>query len=679
MRARRPTGAASAGILLASVQFTGLLAVAQSLPLPTLTHVEQVRKLSPAEAARAFPVRIRGVITDDVPAPDFFVQDGTAGIYVEGSHNPVFAHHLGDQVEVEGISGPGRFAPVIREHQLRVLGRAKLPRARLFSWSELSNGQQDSQWVQVRGTIVSAAIDRKSWRETTLAMSLASGGGTFKIRVPITHELDPSIWIDRQVVVEGVCGTLVNFNRQLVGVVIYVPKLNLIHEAERAEEVSFDQIMRFSPNQDTFRRVRVRGILVSQQRGSALFLENNGRGLRVLTQKEGSLEPGDLVESSGFPAIGEAGPILEDALFHRIGHSLPMPAVAMELSGPLERFDGLLVSIEAKLLQREKTEDGSNFLVQHGDRLFTVDTQTEAALKRMSTLSLGSDLRVTGVCLVHSGGIWNIPQSFRLLILSPSGITVLRTPSWWNLKHALWLLAICVVVLFGLTALLLVASERLRAQMAVIREKIRIAAIHEERNRIARELHDTLEQDLAGITMQLDLAVDCFQRTPFTAQHALETARNMSRRSMIEARRSVWDLRCRMLEDGDLVSALTETIKPMLNDEHTKIEVKVEGEPRRLATTAELNLLRIGQEAVTNAVKHARSSHITVLLQFDPEFVRLSVVDDGCGFETGDATLNGVGHFGLLDMQERAQALGSRLNIVADPGQGTCVTLKVGM
>ncbi len=78
----------------------------------------------------------------------------------------------------------------------------------------------------------------------------------------------------------------------------------------------------------------------------------------------------------------------------------------------------------------------------------------------------------------------------------------------------------------------------------------------EERNRIARELHDTLEQELAGITMQLDLAVDCFQQAPVVAQHALETARSMSRHSMIEARRSVWDLRCQLLEDGDLISAL---------------------------------------------------------------------------------------------------------------------------
>src|SRR5882724_2261216 len=81
--------------------------------LPTLTTAEQVRRLSPDQAALGYPVRLRGVITDDVPAPDYFVQDSTAGIYVEGSHIPVFPHTLSDEVEIDGITGPGKFAPVI--------------------------------------------------------------------------------------------------------------------------------------------------------------------------------------------------------------------------------------------------------------------------------------------------------------------------------------------------------------------------------------------------------------------------------------------------------------------------------------------------------------------------------------------------------------------------------------
>jgi signal transduction histidine kinase len=649
---------------------------AQSSKLPRLTHVDQVRRLSPSEAERGYPVRIRGVITADGPAPDFFVQDSTAGIYVEGSHSPVFSHRLGDRVEIEGISGPGRFAPVVRERSVRVLGPGKLPRARLSSWSELANGQKDSQWIQVRGTVLSASIDRTSWKETTLVMSVASGGGRFKTRVPVTSEVDASAWVDRQVVIEGVCGTLFNFNRQLVGVLLYVPRLRFIQEAQPAREVSFGELMRFSPDQGTFRRVRVRGVVAHQQRGSAIFLESEGQGLRILSQQDTPLHPGDIVEASGFPAVGESTPILEDAVFKKMGRMDPPRSTNLVLSGPWERFDGVLVSLNAKLLPGERLSEGPDFLLQSGDRLFTATAQNDAVLRRMAAIASNSELRLSGICLVHSGGLWGIPQSFRLLVREPGDIVILRAPSWWTLRHALWLLGICVGVLFCVTILLVIVGGRLRAQMAVIREKIRMDGIHEERNRIARELHDTLEQDLAGITMQLDLAFDCFQQTPQVAQQALAMARKMSRRSMIEARRSVWDMRCQLLENGDLVSALTQTVTSF-NTDRTKIDVRVEGEPRRLTTTIEMNLLRIGQEAVINAVRHAQSSLVTVLLQFRAQCVRLCVADDGRGFEPNEAALNGSSHFGLLDMRERAQSLGSSLQIDSKPGAGTHVTVEV--
>ncbi len=209
---------------------------------------------------------------------------------------------------------------------------------------------------------------------------------------------------------------------------------------------------------------------------------------------------------------------------------------------------------------------------------------------------------------------------------------MLSTPSWWNLRHTLWVLAITVGVLLGVMAWVVVLGRRLREQMFVIRQKLRHSAVLEERNRIARELHDTLEQELAGITMQLDLAADCFQPAPRVAQQALETARNMSRHSMVEARRSVWDLRCQLLEDGDLVSALAQIVDPLVLREHAKVDIKIQGSPVRLPGQLEMNLLRIGQEAVANAVKHGRARQVYIELLYAPKSVCLTVIDDGRGF-----------------------------------------------
>ncbi len=643
--------------------------------LPILTHADQVRRLSPEEAALGYPVLIRGVITMDAPAPDFIVQDATAGIYVEGSVSPKYPHLLSQLVEVEGVTGPGKFAPVIRETKFRVLGAGALPKPQLFSFSELANGQQDSQWAQVRGIVRSAAIDRTSWHEPALALRIASEGGEFHVRVPIAREEDFSSWVDSEVLVEGVCGSLYNTNRQLTGILFYVPRLSFVKVEAPATEVPLSALLRFSPVEGTRHRVRVRGVVGYQQLGKALFLQSQGKGLRVLTQQNTPLEIGDVVEVLGFPAMGDSAPMIEDAAFHRLGHESVQQILKLDLEVPWEQFDGAVVTTDAKLLNRQTQPDGLRLLLQHGELFFDADVAAGAAAERMLSIPLNSELQLTGICLVRSGGLWQIPQSLRMLLREPQDVVVLKTPSWWNLRHTLWVLGITGGVLLAVLVWVVVLGRRLREQMAVLRQKRQSSAVLEERNRIARELHDTLEQELAGITMQLDLAVDCFQQAPGVAQHALETARDMSRHSMVEARRSVWDLRCQLLENGDLVSALTQIVEPLVPRERTKADFKIQGSPVRLPAAVEMNLLRIGQEAVANAVKHGGARHVSIELRFESASVCLSVSDDGEGFAAHEPSP--TGHFGLLDMRERAQSMGSHLRVESEPGHGTRIAVEI--
>jgi len=646
-----------------------------STPLPTLTHVDQIRRLSPEQASLGYPVLVRGVITMDAPAPDFFIQDATAGIYVEGSVSAKFPHVLSQLVEIEGVTGPGKFAPVIRETKLRVLGNGGLPKPQLFSFSELANGQQDSQWAQVRGIVRSAAVDRTSWRELALALRVASEGGEFNVRVPIPREQDMSSWVDSEVLIEGVCGSLYNANRQLTGILFYVPRLSLIKVEAPATEVPLSELLRFSPAEGTRHRVRVRGIVGYQQQGNALFLQNQGKGLRVLTQQATPLDIGDVLDVLGFPATGDSAPMLEDAVFHRLGHENAPAPVTLNLDAPWEEFDGAVVTTDAKLLNRQAQPDGLRLMLQRGDVFFDATAPPGVVAERLLSIPLNSDVRVTGICLVRSGGLWQTPQSFRLLLRLREDVIVLTTPSWWTSRHTLWLLGMTAGILLAVIVWIVVLGRRLREQMDIIRQKLRSSAVLEERNRIARELHDTLEQELAGITMQLDLAADCFQQAPGVAQHALETARDMSRHSMVEARRSVWDLRCQLLQDGDLVSALKQILEPLVLREQTKVDFKVEGSPVRLPSPVEMNLLRIGQEAVANAVKHGRARNVSIELRYAPASVCLTVRDDGQGFTAGQSSP--AGHFGLLDMRERAQSMGSHLRVESESGRGTNIAVEV--
>ncbi len=348
--------------------------------LPLLTHADQIRQLSPEEAARGYPVQIRGVVTDDVPAPDFFIQDASAGIYVEGSASPRFTHHFGDLIELEGLTGPGKFAPVIRELKMRVLGEGTLPETRIYPFSELAGGQQDSQWVGVRGVVRSVSIDRSSWHETVLAMTVASGGGRFTVRVPIAREADFSDWIDSEVLIEGVCGSLFNTSRQLIGVLFYVPDLRLIKVEMLAKDVPFSSLMRFSPSHGPQHRVRVQGVVTYQQPGRTLFLQENGQGLRVLTQQDTKAAVGDVVDVVGFPAVGASAPVLEDAVIHRVGPgSFPRP-VKLDLNVPWEQYDGALVTTDASLLQVETQADGQHLLLQQDDQIFEATLEPRGPL-----------------------------------------------------------------------------------------------------------------------------------------------------------------------------------------------------------------------------------------------------------------------------------------------------------
>jgi signal transduction histidine kinase len=144
---------------------------------------------------------------------------------------------------------------------------------------------------------------------------------------------------------------------------------------------------------------------------------------------------------------------------------------------------------------------------------------------------------------------------------------------------------------------------------------------------------------------------------------------------MMEARRSVWDLRCHLLENGDLVSALSGIITPLARKDQVKVDITISGVPVRLPGPVEMNLLRIGQEAVANAVKHARARQIQVELRYARNTVRLSIHDDGLSFSP--AGISPAGHFGLLDMRERAQSIGGVLQIDSAPTRGTTIAIEV--
>jgi signal transduction histidine kinase len=198
----------------------------------------------------------------------------------------------------------------------------------------------------------------------------------------------------------------------------------------------------------------------------------------------------------------------------------------------------------------------------------------------------------------------------------------------------------------------------------------RFALVLEERARLAREIHDTLAQGLVGISSQLDAVAMCMPEDESQARTYLGVAQRMARHSVTEARRSVMDLRASILDEHDLGAALQSGAQVWTAGSGVQVEVSVTGRHGALPQEMEQHLLRIAQEAVTNALKHASATRIWIKLTTEGRQIRLRIVDNGRGFEQKDV-FSSLGHFGLLGIRERADRLGGEMRLASHPGEGT--------
>jgi PAS domain S-box-containing protein len=310
-----------------------------------------------------------------------------------------------------------------------------------------------------------------------------------------------------------------------------------------------------------------------------------------------------------------------------------------------------------------------------------------------------TDPRFAGVDLVlPMEDIWPWPEVFRSG--KPSVIEDIRDVPPFALRDRLLPLGIVTVLLLPLViagrlegaiglrfqrkhtfrteqvelAQALANQAMLMIRLAELSAQGREAAVAGERNRIARDIHDTLAQGFTGIIIQLEAAEDASRRgLGSEAELHVITARKLARESLSEARRSLQALRPRPLQSGGVAHALRALFDKSIAGVALQSEFRVLGEPLELPPDWEENLFRIAQECLTNVLRHARASRVTGSIGFGPDEVSLEFADDGRGF---DPAARSEG-YGLLGMRERVDAMGGRIVVQSSIDGGTTVSIHL--
>jgi ligand-binding sensor domain-containing protein/signal transduction histidine kinase len=257
----------------------------------------------------------------------------------------------------------------------------------------------------------------------------------------------------------------------------------------------------------------------------------------------------------------------------------------------------------------------------------------------------------------NNDGVWNTEGAALAFTLRP------------HFYQTVWFYILLALMAAGLVLLLL----RLR----LLRAQREFSAVLAERNRIAREVHDTLAQGYVGVSVQLEVLAELLRHKSVDAAiHQLDAARQHVREGLAEARQSIWALRSQDSSENTLPVKLRRATE-YANGHGVEATFSLYGAYRPMPAEMERELLRVGQEAIHNVKKHSGARHMAVQLEYGPAEIALVVRDDGRGFEAGNGASSPPGHFGLTGMRERADAIGGTLEVTSEPGSGTTVRLQV--
>jgi len=597
------------------------------------------------------------------------VQDRTGGIWVDsvsGKYAP------GDLLTVIGPVAPGRYSPQIVAPRVQLIGKRPLPSPRTVSFRELSSGMEDAQYVAVEGTIRAVRLNPMpvlGGVELTLAMP----DGRVEAILSSEYEQFARSLIDAKVQITATALSRKNDNMQETGVVLEIADIRGISVIQPAPPdlfsapiVPIGSLMRYRSNTDYFHRVRLSGVLTYYEPGSRLMLQDGTDAIEVFLTDSPPLEVGDRIEVVGFPAPEAYGPVLRDAVLRKLAHGTPLTPVPVDWHQALSsKYRFCLVSIDMRLLRIIDEPTRTLLLLEDGDHVTTAELQSR--LSTPTPLAPGSAVRISGINLLSGESRFIYQGSAihsNLLLRTLNDASLIAPAPWWTRTRLFFLAAALGVLTLAFFILLLYVQLK----------RWKTETVLQERERLARDIHDTLAQSFAGIGFQLRVIQKAIAPVDDpNLSHHVDVARKLVQFSHREARRSLVPVPSDNSQYADLLASLKICAQSLAESGQVEIDASCSGVVRPLSVRVNAELFHLGQEAIANAIRHAEPTRLVIVVAYQGDSMRLTVADNGRGFTMSGDLLG----FGIRGMRKRASEIGGDLDITSVPGSGTSVSITV--
>jgi signal transduction histidine kinase len=642
-----------------------------------LTTAAAIARSVVAETDEPPPVSLEAVVTHSDVAGTIFLADATGSTFISGgTTRPRFDR--GERVRVEGVVHRGLFINGIRPSQIEPLAAGPPPDPRPITPQLMAAGTLHYAWVSLEG--VGRALRRTGEDTTTLLVNVAGSIVEARFEQPPTDD-DAAAWIGARLRLAGIAAGDINDRRQLIRPYLLVPNRVDVTVLEPAPadpfslpKTAFLELGRGELHEGL---QVVSGVAVAPPRDRRLFLNDGEKNLCVLLDERTaatSIVAGDQVDAVGFADAGPFAARLAEACVRVTASGdpvLPRRPSADELRASC---DAQLIQVEMAVIEREDRAEGTLLTAD----LDGISMQVVAPVRLSPEIVPTATIRVTAPCLVtttRNNQYTLRAAGYVLYPTSSADVVLIASPPWWNVRRlAVALAASLTAGAIGLAWVVLLRRQ-VRQQLGVIEEKIQSAAVAEERRRIAREFHDSLEQDLAGLALRIDSAAGSV--TDPQARSVMERQREILARLQDETRQYVWDLRVPARLQGSLADRADVMLKDLRELTAAPIKLSTKGPLPEFPPETTHHLLRMLREAVNNAAHHSGATRIAVALEADPGNLVATVSDDGKGFDAGSADKALSGHFGLRGLSERARRIDAGVTVDSRPGGGTTVIIRL--